>query len=81
VNLAIPALGGRPFPGIFIRAPWIERHGPRVVLLASRDGHGVMAREGNVLTTAFHPELTGDPRVHEYFLEMVEQQGKAPTAA
>jgi pyridoxal 5'-phosphate synthase pdxT subunit len=81
VDLAIPALGSEPFPAIFIRAPWIERSGPRVALLAKRDGHGVMAREGNVLTTAFHPELTGDPRVHRYFLEMVEQQGKAPTAA
>ncbi len=81
LDLAIPALGGKPFPAIFIRAPWIERHGPRVAMLAEREGHGVMAREGNVLTTAFHPELTGDPRVHRYFLEMVEQQGKAPTAA
>jgi 5'-phosphate synthase pdxT subunit len=81
MDLAIPALGNKPFPAIFIRAPWIERHGPQVAMLAERDGHGVMARQGSVLTTAFHPELTDDPRVHRYFLEMVEQQGKAPTAA
>jgi pyridoxal 5'-phosphate synthase pdxT subunit len=81
VDLAIPALGSKPFPAIFIRAPWIERHGPQVAMLAERDGHGVMARQGSVLTTAFHPELTDDPRVHRYFLEMVEEQGKAPTAA
>lgn len=81
VDLAIPALGGAPFPAIFIRAPWIERSGPRVVVLAEREGHGVMAREGNVLVTAFHPELTADSRVHQYFLEMVNQQGKASTAA
>jgi 5'-phosphate synthase pdxT subunit len=81
VDLAIPALGSTPFPAIFIRAPWIERHGPAVELLARREGHGVMAREGNVLATSFHPELGTDGRVHQYFLEMVSQQGKASTAA
>ncbi len=74
VDLAIPALGPQPFPAVFIRAPWIERRGPRVELLAHRDGHGVMVREGNVLATAFHPELTDDPRVHAYFLDMLRQQ-------
>ncbi len=81
VDLPIEALGGRPFPAIFIRAPWIERCGARVELLAERDGHGVMVREQNVLATAFHPELCDDPRVHRYFLGMVREQGKAPTAA
>ncbi|MBV8154901.1 MAG: pyridoxal 5'-phosphate synthase glutaminase subunit PdxT, partial [Candidatus Eremiobacteraeota bacterium] len=57
VDLHVPALGERPFPAIFIRAPWIERLGPRVELLAERDGHGVMVRQGNVLGTSFHPEL------------------------
>lgn len=81
VELAIPALGGAPFPAIFIRAPWIERHGPAVELLAQREGRGVMAREGNVLATSFHPELGTDARLHQYFLEMASQQGKASTAA
>ncbi len=72
VPLQIPALGAEPFPAVFIRAPWIERTGPRVETLAERDGHGVMVREQNVLGTAFHPELTGDDRVHAYFLGMVE---------
>lgn len=81
VGVAIPALGSEPFPAVFIRAPWIERCGLRVEVLAERDGHGVMVREGNVLATAFHPELTGDPRVHQYFLGMLGQQGKASTAA
>lgn len=81
VDLAIPQLGSKPFPAIFIRAPWIERPGTKVELLAEREGRGVMAREGNVLATAFHPELSGDPRIHDYFLQMVEQQGKASTAA
>ena len=88
VELPISALGPQPFPAIFIRAPWIERVGPAVELLASRDGHGVMVREGNVLGTSFHPELTRDPRVHAYFLRMVDAArshgksvGKASSAA
>ena len=84
VPLAIPALGSDPFPAVFIRAPWIERTGPGVELLAERDGHGVMVREGDVLGTSFHPELTGDHRVHGYFLDMVRRAtkvGKASPAA
>ena len=71
VPLAIPALGDEPFPAVFIRAPWIERTGPAVDTLAERDGHGVMVRQKNVLGTSFHPELTGDDRVHGYFLRMI----------
>jgi pyridoxal 5'-phosphate synthase pdxT subunit len=71
VPLAIPALGATPFPAVFIRAPWIERTGPAVETLAERDGHGVMVRQHNVLGTSFHPELTGDDRVHGYFLGMM----------
>jgi pyridoxal 5'-phosphate synthase pdxT subunit len=84
VDLSIPVLGARPFPAIFIRAPWIERVGPSVELLASRDGHGVMVRAGNVLGTSFHPELTHDPRVHAYFLKMIVEAksvGKESSAA
>ena len=71
VPLAIPALGAAPFPAIFIRAPWIERTGAGVETLAERDGRGVMVRQGSVLGTSFHPELTGDDRVHAYFLRMM----------
>ncbi len=82
IDLAIPALGPRPFPAIFIRAPWVERAGPAVEVLAERDGHGVMVRQETVLGTSFHPELTADPRVHAYFLTMVSAAvGKATTAA
>lgn len=70
-GLEIPALGDDPFPGVFIRAPWIERAGPEVELLGSHEGHGVAARQGNLLATAFHPELTGDLRLHKLFVEMV----------
>jgi 5'-phosphate synthase pdxT subunit len=80
IPLAIPALGGEPFPAVFIRAPWIERTGPNVETLAERDGHGVMVREKNVLGTSFHPELTGDDRVHRYFLDMVPSEARAPAA-
>lgn len=84
IDLAIPALGAAPFPAIFIRAPWIELAGEGVEVLAERNGHGVMVRQGNVLGTSFHPESTGDERVHEYFLKMVhgaDRVGKRPTAA
>jgi 5'-phosphate synthase pdxT subunit len=80
VDLAIAALGSQPFRAIFIRAPWIERCGPNVELLAQRDGHGVMVREGNVLATSFHPELGSDARVHRYFLEIVRQAKGARAA-
>lgn len=60
-----------PFRGVFIRAPWIESVGAEVEILASHEGHVVAARQGDLMATAFHPELTGDPRVHRYFLEGV----------
>jgi 5'-phosphate synthase pdxT subunit len=63
-----------PLRGVFIRAPWIEEAGPGVELLATHDGHGVLARDGRILVAAFHPELTGDTRVHERFLELVREE-------
>jgi len=71
VELPVSSLGEQPFPAIFIRAPWIESTGPGVDVLASYRDHGVMVRQGQVLGTSFHPELTPDDRVHCYFLEMV----------
>lgn len=66
--LPIPALGPDPFPAIFIRAPLIDRLGPGVTPLATLpDGTIVAAEHDNLLATAFHPELTGDTRLHEYF--------------
>jgi len=81
VDLDVPVLGSRPFPAIFIRAPWVERTGPSVELLAQRGGRGVMVREGNVLGTSFHPELTADSRVHAFFLEMVKRAKDGRRAA
>ncbi|HMA32854.1 MAG TPA: pyridoxal 5'-phosphate synthase glutaminase subunit PdxT, partial [Chloroflexia bacterium] len=68
--LPIAALGAPPFPAVFIRAPLIGSVGPGVQVLARlADGRPVAAQQGRVLVTAFHPELTGDLRIHRYFLE------------
>ena len=80
VDLPIPTLGPKPFPAVFIRAPWIERAGPGVEILASRDGHGVFVRQRNVLGSSFHPELTGDDRLHEYFVRMIPAKKVTKTA-
>ncbi|PJE09455.1 MAG: pyridoxal 5'-phosphate synthase glutaminase subunit PdxT [Mycobacterium sp.] len=56
---------------VFIRAPWVERVGPGVQVLARAAGHVVAVRQGAVLATAFHPEVTGDRRVHKMFVNMV----------
>jgi len=67
-DLAVPALGTRPFPGVFIRAPVIESVGRAVEVLARHRDHPVLVRRGPVWGTTFHPELSGDLRVHERFL-------------
>jgi len=69
--LDILGLDGKPFPGVFIRAPWIESAWGGATILASVEGKGVMVRQDNRLGTSFHPELTDDRRIHEYFLKMV----------
>ncbi|AMU70889.1 pyridoxal 5'-phosphate synthase glutaminase subunit PdxT [Mycobacteroides abscessus] len=56
---------------VFIRAPWVERVGDDVEVLASAQGHPVAVRQGSALATAFHPEVTGDRRVHQLFVDMV----------
>lgn len=71
--IAKPQEKGKPFPGVFIRAPTIEGVGEGVEVLATlEDGTIVAARERNLLATAFHPELTADNRFHRYFLAMAE---------
>ncbi|MBC7226116.1 MAG: pyridoxal 5'-phosphate synthase glutaminase subunit PdxT [Thermoflexales bacterium] len=70
-DLTVPALGDPPFHAVFIRAPVIERVGTGVdVLAALEDGTAVAVRQGNLLATAFHPELTADVRFHRYFLQL-----------
>ncbi|NLY56717.1 MAG: pyridoxal 5'-phosphate synthase glutaminase subunit PdxT [Firmicutes bacterium] len=70
-DLEVPAIGGPPVRAVFIRAPYIEMVGPGVEVLAEHDGHPVMARTERVLVASFHPELTTDYRVHEYFVQQI----------
>ena len=73
-DLEIGGLGGDgPVRAVFIRAPWIEDHGEAVQVLATIDGRAVAARQGSLLAVAFHPELSGDARVHESFLALVRE--------
>lgn len=75
IDLPIPALGPKPFHAVFIRAPYIEKVGPAVQILARLpDGPIVAAKQGKVLVTAFHPELTPDNRFHRYFLDIIRDK-------
>ena len=65
----------RPYRAVFIRAPWVERLGEDVEVLARADGHPVAVRQGGLLATSFHPEVTEDHRVHELFVRMVRERG------
>ncbi|MEV7202790.1 pyridoxal 5'-phosphate synthase glutaminase subunit PdxT [Streptomyces griseoluteus] len=67
----VKGVEGAPVEGVFIRAPWVESVGAAAEVLAEHDGHIVAVRQGNVLATSFHPELTGDHRVHALFVDMV----------
>ncbi|MEU5289259.1 pyridoxal 5'-phosphate synthase glutaminase subunit PdxT [Streptomyces sp. CA-278952] len=62
---------GGPVDGVFIRAPWVESVGAETEVIAEHGGHIVAVRQGNALATSFHPELTGDHRVHALFVDMV----------
>jgi pyridoxal 5'-phosphate synthase pdxT subunit len=69
-DLDFEGIGDEPLRAVFIRAPWVERRGAGVEVLASWEGHPVAIREGTVLACAFHPELTDDPRIHALFMAM-----------
>jgi pyridoxal 5'-phosphate synthase pdxT subunit len=69
--LLVEGLSGGPFPGVFIRAPRLESVGDAVEVLATHDGHAVLARQGTVWIASFHPELSGDLRLHDRFLAEV----------
>lgn len=73
VDLSVPSVGTAPIHALFIRAPVITRRGPHVDVLARIDGERIVAaRQGNMLVSSFHPELTGDDRLHRYFIHMVQ---------
>jgi 5'-phosphate synthase pdxT subunit len=75
-DLEVEGIGSEPLRAVFIRAPWIERQGPGVSVLASWEGHPVVVRDGSVLACAFHPELTDDGRIHALFLAMVTEAAR-----
>ncbi len=67
-QLEMPVLGPEPLTAVFIRAPWVERAGPGVEVLAEHEGHAVAVRQGPLVATSFHPELTPDRRLHAWFV-------------
>jgi pyridoxal 5'-phosphate synthase pdxT subunit len=81
-DLEIAGVAGGPIHAVFIRAPVIREAGPQVQILAAlRDGRIVACREGRLLATSFHPELTDDSRMHEAFVALVREAMDAPTDA
>ena len=70
-DLELAALPGGPFRAVFIRAPFVERAGDDVEVLATVDGHPVLCRQGAVTVSAFHPELSDDLRLHDHFLREI----------
>ena len=70
-ELQVEGLGPDPLRAVFIRAPWIAEAGEDVTILAEVDGHAVAAEQGEMLVVSFHPELTGETRLHARFLERV----------
>jgi len=81
-DVELSGLAGGPVRGLFIRAPWIAEHGPRVEVLArvGDDGRAVAAQEGSMVAIAFHTELGGDDRVHSLFLERVREFARSTLA-
>jgi pyridoxal 5'-phosphate synthase pdxT subunit len=75
-DITLAGVAGPKFRAVFIRAPWVEDTGPDVEVLATepRTGRIVAVRQGPALATAFHPELTPDPRVHQIFVDMVRER-------
>jgi 5'-phosphate synthase pdxT subunit len=71
-DIKIPALGEKPFRAVFIRAPVIKEVGKGVEVLARFEGDIVLAKQGHLLVSVFHPELTDDFRLHEYFLGLIK---------
>ena len=70
-DLSFAGISGAAFRAVFIRAPWVESVGTQVEVLASFNGHPVAIRQGHLLATSFHPELTGDNRIHRFFVNQL----------
>ncbi|MGA8219536.1 MAG: pyridoxal 5'-phosphate synthase glutaminase subunit PdxT [Solirubrobacterales bacterium] len=80
-DLRVEGVGEEPLRAVFIRAPWVEEHGPGVEVLAEVGGHPVAVRDGTVLAVAFHAELTDDSRLHAAFMAMCTAARSADRAA
>jgi pyridoxal 5'-phosphate synthase pdxT subunit len=80
-DLELEGLDGGPLRAVFIRAPWIDELGEGVEVLAEVDGHPVAIRHDNVLGVAFHPELTGDRRLHRWLIDAVSAEPRRTAAA
>jgi 5'-phosphate synthase pdxT subunit len=76
-DLDVEGIEGGPVHAVFIRAPWVKAHGDEVEVLAAVDGHPVAVRQGNVVAVAFHPELSGETRLHELVLQTNGQRARA----
>jgi 5'-phosphate synthase pdxT subunit len=74
-DLAVSGIGDEAFRGVFIRAPRITEVGPAVEVLARVDGEPVAIRQGMHIGLTFHPEMTGDDRIHRLFLERLDRAG------
>ena len=74
-DLQIEGVTGGPVHAVFIRAPWVREAGPGVRVLADVDGHPVAVQQGSVVAISFHPELTGERRLHELLLGLVPNTG------
>jgi 5'-phosphate synthase pdxT subunit len=70
-DLDIDGVAGDPVRAIFIRAPWVAETGEEVETLAEVEGHPVAVRQGNIIAVSFHPELTGETRLHEMLLGLI----------
>jgi 5'-phosphate synthase pdxT subunit len=73
-DLDVTDIPGGPVHAVFIRAPWVANMGDGVEVLADVDGHPVAVRQGNVIAVSFHPELTGEPRLHRLLLDLIAAQ-------
>ncbi|MFZ0042508.1 MAG: pyridoxal 5'-phosphate synthase glutaminase subunit PdxT [Solirubrobacteraceae bacterium] len=80
-DLDVEGVDDGPVHAVFIRAPWVAETGPEVRVLADVDGHPVAIRQGDVLAVSFHPELTGETRLHDLLLRLVRERGRASEQA
>ena len=73
-EIDVKGVDGGPVSGAFIRAPWVAEAGPEVEVLAEVDGKVVAVRQGNLLATAFHPELSGEVRLHRWLVDLIAER-------